>query len=73
MSKVLLFLLFTTKSFSAGSDSNSDSSKVKSDYDSRSSIITLTPAGKIVYKKIINMMQNEINHILLKINVDDID
>ncbi len=47
--------------------------KVKSNYDSRSSIITLTQKGKKVYKEIVNMMQNEINDILLKINVDDID
>ena len=30
--------------------------KVRSDYDRSSSIITLSPAGKIVYKKIINMI-----------------
>ena len=47
--------------------------KVKSNYDSRSSIITLTQKGKKAYKEIINIMQNEINDILLKINVDDID
>lgn len=47
--------------------------KVKSNHDSRSSIITLTQKGKKVYKEIVNMMQNEINDILLKINVDDID
>ena len=47
--------------------------KVKSNDDSRSSIITLTQKGKKVYKEIVNMMQNEINDILLKIDVDDID
>ena len=47
--------------------------KVKSNYDSRSSIITLTQKGKKAYKEIINIMQNEINDILLKINIDDID
>ena len=47
--------------------------KAKSNYDNRSSIITLTQKGKTIYKKIINVMQSEINNILLKINIDDID
>ena len=47
--------------------------KEKSNYDNRSSIITLTQKGKTIYKEIINVMQSEINNILLKINIDDID
>jgi len=47
--------------------------KAKSNYDNRSSIITLTQKGKTIYKEIINVMQSEINNILLKINIDDID
>lgn len=47
--------------------------KVKSNFDNRSSIITLTQKGKTIYKEIINVMQSEVNNILLKINIDDID
>ena len=47
--------------------------KAKSNYDNRCSIITLTQKGKTIYKEIINVMQSEINNILLKINIDDID
>tara|TARA_Y100001970_G_scaffold287816_1_gene413418 strand:+ start:1226 stop:1648 length:423 start_codon:yes stop_codon:yes gene_type:complete len=47
--------------------------KAKSNYDNRSSIITLTKKGKTIYKEIISVMQSEINNILLKINIDDID
>ena len=47
--------------------------KAKSNYDNRSSIITLTQKGKTIYKEIINVMQSEINNILIKINIDDID
>ena len=47
--------------------------KEKSNYDSRSSIVTLTQKGKKVYKEIFNMMHGEMNDILLKINIDDID
>tara|TARA_A100000164_G_scaffold255732_1_gene227860 strand:+ start:489 stop:983 length:495 start_codon:yes stop_codon:yes gene_type:complete len=42
---ILLFLLITTKSFSAGSDSSSDSSKVKSDYDK--AVVLIKSAKKL--------------------------
>ena len=42
---IILFVLFTTKAFSAGSDSSSDSSKVKSDYDK--AVVLIKSAKKL--------------------------
>tara|TARA_B100001057_G_scaffold361380_1_gene363809 strand:+ start:3560 stop:4054 length:495 start_codon:yes stop_codon:yes gene_type:complete len=45
---ILLFILFTTNSFSAGSDPKDDSSKVKSDYDKA---VMLIKSAKKLEKK----------------------
>ena len=47
--------------------------KAKSTYDQRSSIITLTEKGKIFYKQIIEIIQNDINQIVVNIGIEDLD
>ena len=47
--------------------------KAKSTYDQRSSIITLTEKGKIFYKQIIEIIQNDINKIVVNIDIEDLD
>ena len=58
---ILLFLIFTTKSFSAGSDDNS--SKVKSDYDK--AVVLIKSAKKlekkVKLKKVIKNMKKHKN------------
>ena len=47
--------------------------KTKDQYDQRSFIITLTEKGKIFYKQIIEIIQNDINQIVVNIGIEDLD
>jgi len=41
--------------------------------DKRSSIITLTSKGKVIYNQIINSIQNNISQILLNVDINDLE